>query len=811
MLIDAREVAANGLTWTADALDETFTQEVTGLKKDIGVKAHWNLTELITSTANSFGSSAADVDQDGELEVIVSKDARCEFYCLDSDGSILWNTPKLSSHRPGYYGSKVKDIDQDGDLEFVATADSIWVLEAETGVEKWSIENIGGDPDEAPWTLGHVSSITQSDIIVARTVDGDFLISVYDYTGSLLWSTAIENSTHGHTITTANVDDDPYDEIFVPCNKKTVAIDHNGNIMWAAPLDPPDSQPTQEILQALDIPLDKSSVPLYHSDFAEVTELYDDGSYYVLHDYNGGGWGETTIQVLDALSGKIVDSFEETGHLQWLKAADLREDLDGQEIVYVTRKTVVMRNSNLKTLWKKPLSGAHQMGVGDWGGDGENDILVSTLHRGIERFASLDSNFVVYNPYGDVIYNMRYHYSEGDGYATAQMQSILEQTQDFDGDRGVDIPICFSNSGVKEQKFESDQDVHQYIMGFTDPDYSNEFHHWGNDSTDHSNNTTFVGDALQLDYLVPTTEYSDTNGLLFHMNEGAGDEITDESSQTIRGNIVGGEWVKDGKFGTALHFNSTNEFCRVPFISVLKSEQVAIDVWVRASNISKTQYIVDRPYAFDLRITEEGILSFSIYNAAAERGSRAYVEVPFSFDNTFTHISASYDGKWLQLVVNGDKVSRDSHIGTINQVSSDLYIGNSSDGNLPMNGVIDELRMSPTPYTLPRKPSGEWLSKDISFPVQGCTRYDELIFKHTLNDGHIYYNLVDDNNIPIARHTHIVSSPHDISDVTETIKLRISLNRGEDPYSSPAVDRVTITKQKCLFLPITFSDSESIH
>lgn len=137
---------------------QSLLQESKGLTEGPGIKAHWNLTALLDSTASAFNSTVADVDRYGIAEIIVRKNAKCEFYCLKQDGTVLWQTPLLSSHTPGYYGGEVVDLTGDGTLEYVVAADKIWVLDAATGNLRFKIGGIGGEPDETPWILGHVSS-----------------------------------------------------------------------------------------------------------------------------------------------------------------------------------------------------------------------------------------------------------------------------------------------------------------------------------------------------------------------------------------------------------------------------------------------------------------------------------------------------------------------------------------------------------------------------------------------------------------------------------------------------------------------------
>jgi hypothetical protein len=792
--------------YRALAVTEPYTQENSNLTDGPGIKAHWNLSDLIGSTANSFDSAVADVDGDGDLEAIVSKDNRCEFYCLEQDGSVLWHTPILSSHGPGYYGSEVVDIDGDGTFEFVAAADSIWVFDAATGVEKWAVLDVGGQPDEVPWILGHVSSANQWDVIVARARDDHFVVSVYDWMGNLVWTTAIEDAIYGHTLSAKDVDADGYSEIFVPCSKKTVAIDHDGTVMWTAPLTPVTAEMAAEFLQVHDLAMVYSSTQVigwwYHSDFAEVTDLYNDGRYYVLHDYGGGVLDPTVVQILDALTGEVVDSFESAGHHQWLKTANLRADSEGQEIVYVTREKVVMRDSNLKVVWERELSGAHELGLGDWDGDGLDDIIVSTIFRGLERLAGVDSNFVVYNALGDVIYNMLYHYPQDSGkYAGAQMQSAMKGIRDCDGDGRVDVAVCFSNHD--EGKFDSSQDVHQYIMSLTDISYSNEFHEWGNDSTSAKTDTLFTDDALQLSYLVPDEEYADAENvvLLMHMNEGTGSLVEDGSSYGNHGTLHHGEWVDEGRFGSAIQFGGQNAICIVHFSDSLDFDQVAVEVWLKVAEANVAQSIVEKPGAFGLQVTDAGRLVFYILDSTAMRGKRPYIEAPFTVFDRFAHVVATYDGSLLRLVVDGEEVATDSHVGAIGRNTNGLYIGNNYGGTMPVQGIIDELRISNAVQPLPVRASGEWVS-DVVFPVRSYGRHATLEFDHALNGGNILYDILDDSDNPILGHTHIVSSPHDLGEIVDPIKVRAYLVGGTDIHLSPRVDSIRVIVSYCAYLPI---------
>lgn len=810
---NAKLSTSNALDAVAHQLPGVSVQENSDLTDGPGIKAHWNLTNLIGSTTNAFGSVVADVDNDGEVEVIVSKDGQCEFYCLKQDGRVLWHTPFLSSHGPGYYGSEVVDIDGDGRQDFVAVADSIWVFDAATGVEKWRVAEVGSQPDEVPWILGHVNSADRWDIVIART-DGDtFVISVYDWNGNLVWSTAIEDATYGHTITAKDVDADGYDEVFVPCSKKTVALDDDGRIMWVAPLTSVITRLTNDFLHMHDLPLSDALDQVigywYHSDFAEVTELYLDGRYYVLHDYGGGVDDPTVVQVLDALTGEVVDSFESAGHHQWLKAADLRADSDGQEIVYVTREKVVMRSSALDIIWQKDLSGVHEVGLGDWDGDRTDDIVVSTIFRGLKRFAGVDSNFVVYNAFGDAIYNMLYRYPQGGGkYAGVQMQGAMKHIRDADGDGRVDVPVCFSNHD--SGKFSSSQDVHQYVMSMTDTCYSNEFHEQGNDSTHAAVDAAFINDALQLSYLVPDEEYTDQQDvvLLMHMDEGSSSQVRDSSSHVNHGTLHNGEWVDQGRFGSAIRFDGQSTVVTVPYDESLNFDRVMVEVWLKASDSGTTQSVVERPGSFGLEITGDRYLRFYVRDTTAMRWSIVHVTTPFTMFDRFVHVMATYDGQFMRLMIDGEQVSVDSHSGVIDHSSSGtfgLYIGDDRSRAKPFQGIIDEIRISNECRALACRSSGVWVSDEI-FSVED--RCGTLIVDHSLNGGIISYDILDESGVLVSGHTCVTSSVHSLGDLVGPIRVRANLTRGVNPYTSPEVYSIQITRASHVFyFPLTLKGS----
>jgi hypothetical protein len=111
---------------------------------------------------------------------------------------------------------------------------------------------------------------------------------------------------------------------------------------------------------------------------------------------------------------------------------------------------------------------------------------------------------------------------------------------------------------------------------------------------------------------------------------------------------------------------------------------------------------------------------------------------------------------------------------------------------MPVQGIVDELRVSNVVRPLPVRASGEWMS-DVVLLVGSYARYAELEFEHTLNGGDVFYDVLDESGNPLLGHTHIISSPHDISEIVDPIRLRISLVRGTETDVSPRVDSIRAT------------------
>jgi outer membrane protein assembly factor BamB len=130
------------------------------------------------------GPNILDVDQDGQLDVVVAQWAGdCRVYALKGDdASVLWYSDAPGDYM--YHGGSFADVDKDGKPEIaIGCYDSyIYLLNAEDGSTEWSYR--------APYYVGAPTSIADlnNDGHLEVVYASYNQIGVLSHTGSRLWS-----------------------------------------------------------------------------------------------------------------------------------------------------------------------------------------------------------------------------------------------------------------------------------------------------------------------------------------------------------------------------------------------------------------------------------------------------------------------------------------------------------------------------------------------------------------------------------------------------------------------------------------------
>ncbi len=167
--------------------------------------------------AINWGAPAlADLDQDGDVEIVIGRQA------LDHNGNLLW-TGTGGRGSQGTVGpiSCVADIDRDGSPE-VAAGNTLY---SASGQIEWT----ASIPDGTP-AIGDFDADADAEVVVVAAGR----VYLLDTDGSLLWSTPIPGGGGGGPPTIADYDADGQPEVGVAGATRYAVFDTNGSLIWAA-------------------------------------------------------------------------------------------------------------------------------------------------------------------------------------------------------------------------------------------------------------------------------------------------------------------------------------------------------------------------------------------------------------------------------------------------------------------------------------------------------------------------------------------------------------------------------------------------
>ncbi len=193
--------------------------------------------------------------------------------------------------------------------------------------------------------------------------------------------------------------------------------------------------------------------------------------------------------------------------------------------------------------------------------------------------------------------------------------------------------------------------------------------------------------------------------LYFSFDDEPVDEATDHSQYRNNGTVEGSPQSVVGQFGSALMFDATDDQIVVPTNPMLDIEtEITMMLWARPGpnltadwrNLvgkSPTNVLGNTTFSYSVRTDNSGALRFSL-----NLGSWQYVLGPTLEEDTWYHITGTYDGTQLILYVDGESVGTTEASGTINVTPDPVCIGNivnaaGASQNEFWSGVIDEVRI----------------------------------------------------------------------------------------------------------------------
>jgi Concanavalin A-like lectin/glucanases superfamily len=212
-----------------------------------------------------------------------------------------------------------------------------------------------------------------------------------------------------------------------------------------------------------------------------------------------------------------------------------------------------------------------------------------------------------------------------------------------------------------------------------------------------------------------------TGGLIaaYGFNEGQGTTTADATGNGLTGTLSSATWVPTGRFGSALNFTGQSASRVTVASSPLLQFATAftISAWV---NPRVTQSAEPTIVAKEI----SGRLSFVLYSKGSGIGPNTYAFVGGNYRtvaspsmipaNTWTYLTATYDGSILSIYVNGELIQSTLVGGNFVAGTGALRIGNNAVfSNEGFNGQIDEVRVYSRALSLSE------IATDMQAPVTG--------------------------------------------------------------------------------------------
>ncbi|MFZ3099668.1 MAG: LamG domain-containing protein, partial [Minisyncoccales bacterium] len=184
------------------------------------------------------------------------------------------------------------------------------------------------------------------------------------------------------------------------------------------------------------------------------------------------------------------------------------------------------------------------------------------------------------------------------------------------------------------------------------------------------------------------------------MDEGSGSVINDKSGNNNNGTLVNGATWAQGKHGSALSFDGTDDYVDAGNEEKLQiTGSITISAWVKTNSVTTFNGIVTKYYAADGK--RGYALEFNPYAPAGgglrfilSNNGTAVTQVSTNqvLPNQWAYITGVYDGSSMKLFVDGVLRGSVSYSAGIYNTGENLFLGRSI-GYASFNGQIDEVKI----------------------------------------------------------------------------------------------------------------------
>jgi hypothetical protein len=186
----------------------------------------------------------------------------------------------------------------------------------------------------------------------------------------------------------------------------------------------------------------------------------------------------------------------------------------------------------------------------------------------------------------------------------------------------------------------------------------------------------------------------------YGFNEGTGSTLADRTSLGHAGTIAGATWTTQGRFGSALTFDGVNDWVTVADANDLDfTTGFTLEAWVYPTTLGngswRTVFMKERSggEVYNLYAHATSVPAAYVVRAAQQGtplDARPTAQLPL---NTWSHLTATYDGTTLRFYVNGTLTGSRAAAGPLLTSTGVLRIGGNSVWGEYFKGRIDEVRI----------------------------------------------------------------------------------------------------------------------
>jgi hypothetical protein len=266
--------------------------------------------------------------------------------------------------------------------------------------------------------------------------------------------------------------------------------------------------------------------------------------------------------------------------------------------------------------------------------------------------------------------------------------SVTATASDDVGVAGVQFKLDGANLGAEDTSA-------PYSVSWDTTTATNASHTLSAVARDAANNAT---NSASVTVTVNNTAPPPPTGLVlaYSFDQGSGTTVPDSSGKGNTGTLTSTTWSSAGKYGGALSFNGSSSWVTAADNATLDlSNGMTLEGWVNPTatgTVWRTVLIKQNTNA----------LVYSLYANTDTQRPSGHVFTSTEFDtrgtaavplNTWTFLSASYDGATLRFYVNGTQVSSKAVTGSMPNSTGVLRIGGNSVWGEYFAGLIDNVRV----------------------------------------------------------------------------------------------------------------------